>query len=175
MILELLHRITKSLDENQIAYMLSGSVAMSMYAVPRMTLDIDLIIELNQYNQSEFYSLFKSGYYIDQKTVEDEVIRKGMFNIIDLESGYKIDFIIRKDTDYRKLEFSRRKAIEVKGFKVWVVSPEDLIISKIEWIQQLQSPKQVDDIKNLLRYLNLDIQYVKEWCNKLKLNTFNLL
>jgi len=175
MILELLHRITKSLDDNEIAYMLSGSVAMSVYAVPRMTLDIDIIIELNEYNRTLFYSLFSTGFYIDNDTIEHEVKRKGMFNIIDLQSGYKVDFIIRKDTEYRKLEFTRRRIVDMEGFKVWIVSPEDLLISKIEWIQQLQSPKQIEDIKNILQYVELDREYIKNWCDILNLETFNLL
>ena len=98
-----------------------------------------------------------------------------MFNIIDHETGYKIDFIVRKDSTYRKHEFERRQKAKVGNFEVWIASPEDLIISKIIWIQQLTSEKQINDIKNLLAIPGIDKEYVVRWCRELKLNTYNLI
>jgi hypothetical protein len=98
-----------------------------------------------------------------------------MFNVIDHETGFKIDFILRKNSDYRILEFARRQKILINDIEVWIVSPEDLIISKIEWIQQLKSDKQLSDIENLLAIHNLDREYIKRWCKELKLNTYNLI
>jgi hypothetical protein len=104
-----------------------------------------------------------------------EIRRKGMFNVIDHRSGLKIDFIIRKDTEYRRLEFSRKKRKMFENVPVWLVSAEDLIISKIEWIQQLQSDKQIQDIKYLMASPELDKDYISYWCNKLNLKIFNLI
>ncbi len=50
MILKLLKRITQSLEDKQIPYMLSGSIALNNYAIPRMTMDIDIIIALKEEN-----------------------------------------------------------------------------------------------------------------------------
>ncbi|GAH99841.1 unnamed protein product, partial [marine sediment metagenome] len=94
---------------------------------------------------------------------------------IDNNSGYKVDFIIRKDSEYRKLEFNRKKRTSVLGFDTWIVSVEDLIISKLDWIQQFQSDKQIDDIKNLLEHPKCDKAYIQTWCKKLNLKTFNLI
>ena len=98
-----------------------------------------------------------------------------MFNVIDHETGFKVDFILRKNTEYRKFEFQKRLKTKVADFDVWIVSPEDLAISKIEWIQQLQSDKQVSDIENLLAKPGIDKPYIENWCKKLNLQTFNLL
>ncbi len=98
-----------------------------------------------------------------------------MFNVIDFKSGFKVDFIIKKESEYRKLEFSRKQKKRIGGKEVWVVSSEDLVISKIEWIQLLQSPKQINDIENLLDNKEIDKNYILKWCNTLKLNTFNFL
>jgi len=97
-----------------------------------------------------------------------------MFNVIDHKTGLKIDFIIRKKNKYRELEFSGRRRAQIADFEVWIVSPEDLVISKIEWIQQYQSEKQIKDIENLLKIADIDKIYISDWCKKLNLNTFNI-
>ncbi|MBC8320884.1 MAG: hypothetical protein H8E34_09200 [Bacteroidetes bacterium] len=175
MILTLLKRLTKEFDFHNISYMLSGSVAMGIYTVPRMTLDIDIVIELDNSNIDVFLNIFKENFYINAASVKEEIKRRGMFNVIDHDTGYKVDFIVRKESKYRRLEFARKRKANINDFSVWVVSPEDLVISKIEWIQQYPSPKQINDIENILDYEDIDKTYIIEWCNELGLVTFNLL
>jgi hypothetical protein len=97
-----------------------------------------------------------------------------MFNVIDNITGYKAGFIMLKDNEYRQLEFGRRKRNAVLGFDAWIVAVEDLIISKLIWTQELQSNRQLEDIKNLLANPSVDKEYLLFWCKKLKLNTFHL-
>jgi hypothetical protein len=174
MIQELLKTVTLSLDQQGIGYMISGSLALNVYCIPRMTMDIDIVIELDQTNLNKFLGIFSTGYYLNEDTIKEEIRRKGMFNIIDHVSGFKIDFIVRKDTEYRKLEFSRKTRKVLDDIPVWMVSAEDLIISKIEWIQQLESEKQIRDIIMLMTIPEIDREYITWWCKKLKLKTFNL-
>ena len=155
--------------------MISGSLALNVYCIPRMTMNIDIVIELDNENVDDFLAIFSEGYYIDENTVNQEISRKGMFNVIDHRSGFKIDFIIKKDSEYRRLEFSRKTLLMLENNPVWMVSSEDLIISKIEWIQQLQSEKQINDIEMLLATPGIDRNYVVFWCKQLNLQTFHLL
>jgi hypothetical protein len=175
MIVGLLQEVTQKLERAGIQYMLSGSIALNRYTLPRMTLDIDIIIELNAKNIDDFLELWGEDYYLNPDTVRQEHQRSGMFNVIDYGSGLKIVFIVRKNTEYRLHEFIRRKKEKIENFEVWMVSPEDLIISKLEWIQQLQSNKQMADISNLLSLPQIDKDYIMVWCKKLNLNTFDLL
>lgn len=98
-----------------------------------------------------------------------------MFNVIDFETGYKLDFIVLKSDPFRQLEFSRRLRSEAFGFPVWLVRAEDLILSKLIWIQTLYSDRQIEDIKHLLAIEALDRNYISQWVNRLELNTFKLL
>lgn len=98
-----------------------------------------------------------------------------MFNVIDHKSGIKIDFIIRKNTPFHLNEFDRRKKVNTFGFDVWIVSIEDLVISKIKWIQDLKSDTQLQDIKNLLSTNKVEIAYVTKWCSELQLNTYGVI
>ena len=118
---------------------------MSAYTVPRMTRDIDIVVDLDLEQTESFLEVFSKDFYVHRGSVEEEVRRKGIFNIIDHRSGYKIDFVVKKNTAYRKAEFNRKREVETFGFKTWLVSAEDLILSKLIWIQELQSEKQMED------------------------------
>ena len=175
MILDLLKYICGKLDENEIPYMISGSLAYNFYSIPRMTRDIDLIIQIDNNKGIDFIDAFNKRFYLNKNTIFKEIEKKGFFNIIDEHTGYKVDFIVRKDDEFRINEFSRRRKISVFGFDCYVVTIEDLLISKIIWIQEYQSEKQMEDILNLLKNTSIDWKYLKYWIEKLKLNTFNFI
>ncbi|NBC25307.1 MAG: hypothetical protein GVY08_00460 [Bacteroidetes bacterium] len=175
MILNLLENVCTKLEAVDIPYMLTGSLAMNIYTVPRMTRDVDIVIDLKYDDADDFFGLFSSGYYLFKDGIKAEIRRQGMFNVVDYNSGEKIDFIIRKNTEFHIQEFKRRRRTEVFGFKAWVVTAEDLIISKIKWMQDLESETQKRDVVNLLSISGINQEYVKTWCDKLNLNTYNLI
>jgi len=154
--------------------MVSGSLAMITYTIPRMTRDIDLVINLNEFNLENFKSIFQDRFYFNETTLIEETKKRGMFNLIDHETGFKIDFIIRKNSEYRLVEFERKIKTDFFGFPCFIVSREDLILSKLIWIQELQSNTQIEDIKNLVSD-TYDKEYVKYWINRLNLKLFNLI
>ena len=83
-------------DKNKIEYMLSGSVAMSTYTLPRFTRDLDFIVHLNPNDALLMANHFKEGYYCDLDSIIDAIKTEGFFNIIDHKSNYKADFVILK-------------------------------------------------------------------------------
>ncbi len=174
--LSFFQKITDVLDEYDIPYMLSGSIAMGLYTVPRMTRDIDFIIHLEAKNVDVFVNSFKEGFYCDKDGITDAI--RGpvkMFNIIDHTSGYKADFVVLKDDPFRLEEFGRRVKVNYFGKTIYVVSPEDLLISKLIWIQDYQSAVQIEDIKSLVVVDGLDWEYISKWVKQLKLRTFDLI
>jgi len=162
-------------ERNNIPYMLSGSVAMSAYTVPRFTRDFDFVVHLKKENVPQLLEEFSEGYYCDEDVVKDAIAAKTMFNIIDHKSNYKADFMILKNNSYSHVEFERRKKEIVHNISLYIVSPEDLLISKLLWIQEVQGNLQVEDIKILAALPQIDWDYIRHWINTLKLNTFNLL
>ncbi len=148
---------------------------MSLYTIPRFTRDIDLIIVLEEKDVDTLSRIFSKGFYFHRPSVEEEVRRKGFFNVIDEASGYKVDFVIRKQDLFRHTEFARRRRDMVYGVEAWVVTVEDLILSKLIWIQDYQSGQQIIDIEHLIADNNIDIEYVRHWLQQLHLNTFGLL
>ena len=169
--LEILKEVGRRLADAKIAYMVTGSVAANFYAVPRMTRDIDIVIEVFQEHLRKLMNLFKDDFYIDQESVAEAIDQRGLFNIIHNEHVFKVDFIIRKDMPYRKLEFERKRSIDLEGQKIWVVSPEDLVLSKLDWAKDSLSDMQLKDVKNLLGTVrDLDLAYLDKWTQELGLN-----
>lgn len=166
--LEVLHDVVRRLEGLGVSYMLTGSFAANIYAVPRMTRDIDLVIELDAAQVPRFAREFENDYYCDGSMVGEAVRERKMFNLIHNHALLKIDFIIRKDADYRKAEFDRRRPIEIEGRKVWVVSPEDLILSKLVWAKDSASEMQRKDVRNLIAGVaSLEREYIKQWVDRL--------
>lgn len=174
-VLDFFKRIIAYFNAYQVPYMLSGSFAMGIYTIPRSTKDIDFVVYLQHKDIEGLIKHFDGPYYCSKDAVTDAVERQSLFNIIDHASGYKADFVIRKDDEYRLTEFERKQKVDFYGTTVFVVSPEDLLISKLLWIQSWQAAVQMEDIKNLSLLPTLQMDYINHWIAKLKINTFNLL
>ena len=168
--LDVLKLVAKRLDENNIAYMITGSIAASYYATPRMTRDIDIVIELDSPKIDQIFQAFKNDFYIERDAVSEAVEKQKLFNIIHNEKVVKVDFIVKKQTEYRQLEFDRRRLVTVKEFAVSIVSPEDLVISKLIWAKESRSEMQFKDVQNILEDVeDIDKKYLSEWISRLDL------
>lgn len=168
--LDILKLVTKRLDKCNLSYMLTGSIATNYYTVPRMTRDIDIVIDLGTGKVAAILDTFKDQFYIDEEVITRALKNEGMFNIIHSEKLVKVDFIIRKRSEYRKLEFSRRCAVSMAGTQLWLVSPEDLVISKLFWAKDSHSEIQLNDVRNILEDVkDIDRRYLQEWVKKLGL------
>lgn len=168
--LDILKIVIERLDKADIPYMLTGSMAANFYTVPRMTRDIDIVIEISERDVERLSSLFSADFYIDKEAIKKALGGRQMFNIIHTEAVVKVDFIIRKDIEYRKVEFNRRRKMEFEGRDIYVVSPEDLLISKLFWAKESMSGLQIGDVMNLLETVGeLDREYIEKWVNKLEL------
>jgi len=148
--------------------MLTGSMAMMFYAVPRMTRDIDLVVECRSQDIPQLLDLFSGDCYISEETVKDAVSSLGMFNIIHTEYCIKADFVLRQDAPYRELEFSRRQVQQLSGFEISVVTPEDLILSKLVRARVSHLESQFRDVSMMLASVpELDFAYLEKWAPQL--------
>lgn len=163
--------VVKRLESARIPYMITGSIAANFYTTPRMTRDIDIVIEVEEKDAGTLFSLFSSDFYVDKNSIRNAIHNKQIFNIIHSEGIVKVDFIIRKDTNYRNLEFKNRRSIVFEGQKIFIVSPEDLILSKLFWARESLSEMQIRDVNNLFKTIhNLDRGYIEKWVHELELD-----
>lgn len=162
----------KLISEN-IEFMITGSIALNQYSVPRMTRDIDIVINLKEDDSEKIVRLFSEDYYIPVPTLKESIRRKTLVNIVHNELIVKVDFVIKKNTPFRNLEFSRRQKVNLGFAESYIATIEDLIISKLLWAKESESDFQLRDVSNLVQFCQFDKNYVNEWSDKLEIK--NLL
>jgi hypothetical protein len=170
--IDIVRDVSRKLEQGSIDYMLTGSMAMNYYAQPRMTRDIDVVVAVGPNDVERMALLFEAEYYLSKKSMRESITHESTFNLIHHESVIKVDFIVRKQSEYRRIEFERRQGISILDFTTCIVSKEDLIISKLWWAKDSHSELQLGDVKNLLA-TGYDAGYLERWTRELGLN--NLL
>src|SRR5438105_4435203 len=120
---DLFARLARALDEIGIPYMFTGSFASSFHGTPRASNDFDLVLAptAEQLRALKGF-LSEADYYFDLDDALDALKRSGQFNIIDLASGWKIDFIFRKHRAFSLAEFDRRFRVDFEGLSIFMAS-----------------------------------------------------
>jgi Nucleotidyl transferase of unknown function (DUF2204) len=168
--LEVLTIVTGRLESAGIPYMVTGSIAGNYYAVPRMTRDIDIVIEASGADAERLVELFRDEFYVEAEAVRHAIAERTVFNVIHTVSVVKVDFIPRKDSEYRREELRRRRRVTIDDRAIFIVAPEDLIISKLDWARDSRSEVQLRDVRNLLAAdPDLDREYLARWVTRLGL------
>src|SRR5437764_5869612 len=129
--IDIVRDISRRFDQTGINYMLTGSMAMNYYAQPRMTRDIDIVIAITHQDVEHVGALFRPDYYVSEKNIRESLDQESIFNLIHQESVIKVDCIIRKKSEYRRLEFERRQKITILDFATFIVSNDNIHISKL--------------------------------------------
>jgi hypothetical protein len=165
-----LEELVGYLDAAGVRHMVVGSFASSEHGVPRATRDLDLIIETDLHGlRSLLAALDDERYYVPREAAEQALEDQGQFNVIDMRSGWKIDLIVRKRRPFSESEFGRRTPIVIEGVQTWVASPEDTVLSKLEWAKLGGSERQLIDVAEVLaaRGDEIDAAYLDRWAPEL--------
>ncbi len=163
--------VVARLEGAGIEYMLTGSMARNIYAVPRMTRDIDVVAALVLRDVARMAEAFpEAEFYRSDDSIRGAILHQSSFNLIHLPTMMKIDVMIRKREEFRLEEFTRRRRVVIGERSVWVVSKEDLILSKLEWARDSGSERQMEDVKLLLA-TGFDAEYLQAWAQRLQLTS----
>jgi hypothetical protein len=170
----LLERLVEVLDGAGVPFMIAGSFASAAHGLPRTTQDVDIVIDpaTPEALDALVRAMPPEEYYVDADAARDALRRRSMFNVIDQASGWKIDFIVRKDRPFSRDEFARRMTVSLLGVSVFVASPEDTVVAKLEWSKQSGgSERQRRDIAGIVAMAGdqLDRAYIERWVRDLDL------
>jgi hypothetical protein len=166
----LLRALADALSTSNIPFMLTGSVAAAFHGASRATMDVDLVIEPTAHSLQDFVRRVEElGLYISADAAREAYEARGMFNVVDSESGWKADLIIRKQRSFSEKEFSRREPTSLQGVPLAIATIEDLILSKLEWARLGGSARQLEDVRALLGIAGeeLDRSYLEQWVDHL--------
>lgn len=166
----MLAEVGAALDAAGIPWMVAGSVASATWGEVRSTQDIDLVVVATRASLVRLcQALPAERWYADREMAIDAARRRSMFNIIDLDSGWKVDIILRKGRPFSHAEFERRRLVEVDGVEAWVASPEDVILAKLEWARATGSERQRRDAAGIVAVQGpaLDGAWLRRWALEL--------
>ncbi len=164
--------VLSKLETLGVEYFVTGSIAKVYYSLPRMTRDMDVVVQLPQKDISRFLSAFGGEYHADREMIETAVAENSQFNIIHNTKLVKVDFIAYKDSEFERSKFERKKRGTMFGQSVWILSVEDLILSKLDWAKESSSDFQLRDVADLIKYnATIDTAYLQGWIKKLGLDS----
>jgi hypothetical protein len=164
--------VLENLESAGIDYMIVGSLAVIVYGEPRLTRDMDLVADIPPQKVQALAGVFpEPRYYLPPvEILAEEVASHGYFNALDIPSGLKIDFVVRRKSAHAVEEFTRRRRIEIApGLSPWFASPEDVIIKKLDFYRQGESEKHLVDIRGILAHTPVDENYLRQWIDRLGL------
>jgi len=172
---ELLKKVVQALDQFGIQYMITGSVVSSLQGEPRSTHDIDLVIAIQKSDAHKLVEAFSPpDFYLDEESILDAIEKQGLFNLIDVREGVKVDFWVLTNDPFDLSRFSRRYSEEFMGLSMQVSRPEDTILAKLRWAKLSGgSEKQFTDALRVyeVQYGKLDKDYLEHWATKLNIES----
>lgn len=170
--LDVVRFAVQTCDQLGLTYAVVGSYASSIYGEGRYTQDVDLLIDLQPEQVSEFCNQFSpEEWYVSEEAALNAVRRRRMFNILHSASANKIDVMIPSDTEWGQQQLSRRTLSGLlPDYPVYTAHPEDVILSKLRYYKQGESDKHLRDIIGMLKNSSdlIDRDRVAHWAERLK-------
>jgi len=160
--------VVEALERVGIPYVLVGSLASSVHGVMRSTLDADLLAAIELEHVEPLASELSDLFYADAETMRDAIRDRGSFNLIHLETAFKVDVFVAKAREFDQLQLSRREARQLGDDPqsgLYVTSAEDIILAKLEWYQLggCASDRQWSDVLGVIQIQgnSLDLSYLR--------------
>jgi hypothetical protein len=161
------------LDDLKIVYALGGSMASSVYGKVRFTEDADITVEPFPAAVDMLIQRLTPAFYVSRDAVIGALTRRSSFNVIYIATVFKIDVFVRNETPFQKQLLLHRRQVSIPGLSrtVWAVSPEDILLLKLDWYNQAGrvSEKQWNDILGLIEMQKdrLNLMELRRWASEL--------
>ncbi len=166
-----LARLARIFDALGVRYLVGGSLASSLYGIPRATQDVDLVADLDPSHVDGLSAALSGGFYADTATIRDAVNRHESFNVVDLETMFKADIFVARGDPWSREEMARARPerLDVPGGAVSInfASPEDTLLHKMVWYKlgNQTSERQWRDIVGVVKVQggSLEVAYLERW------------
>lgn len=175
--IEVTLKVTNVFEKLGVAYLIGGSLASTLYGMVRTTQGSDIVAEMRLEHLRPFVAVLQDEFYVDDEMVAEAIRRNSSFNIIHRETMFKVDVFIPRSRPFLQSQLARvqRQAFTFETeVSAKFASPEDTILSKLEWYRLggEVSDRQWRDILGVLktREGELDLDYLRQWARDLKVS-----
>jgi len=169
---ELLVDCLRRLNDAEVVYFLTGSMASNYWGIPRATHDLDFVVQLHSSNIRRVVEAFKTEFHLDEEAVRAAMRPPHQFNAIDTRSALKVDFWLPQASPFDRIMLSRRMNITLFGESAWIATAEDVVLHKLLWNRMTPSERQLGDAAGVVavQAAALDAEYLRQWAVKLNVN-----
>lgn len=160
--------VVEALDSIGIEYMLVGSLSSNFYGVPRSTHDADFVVQFGHESLNELLERLGPEFQLDRQ-MSFETVSMTTRHILRLaNSPFIIELFCLSDDEHDQERFRRRRQGKLRGHTVWLPTPEDVIVTKINWSRNRKSGKDRDDVRGIIAQMGdqLDWNYIYSWADR---------
>ncbi|MBN2005588.1 MAG: hypothetical protein JXA21_19675 [Anaerolineae bacterium] len=168
-------RVVEVLEALQVPYFIGGSLASAVHGVVRTTMDVDLVAALRPEHVAPLAAQLGATFYADEAMIRDAVARHSSFNLVHLDSMFKVDIFVTTGRPFERAQFERRALqtlSQAPPRAAYVTTAEDIILAKLEWYRQggELSERQWRDVVNVIKVQGeaLDLAYLRRWAEQLR-------
>lgn len=167
--------VIDALETLNISYFIGGSFASAIHGVARATRDADLIAEVRQVHAEPLVRLLQATFYIQAEDIRDALMHRSSFNLVHLDTSFKVDIFVMKERPFDRIQFARRIRAPITGAStraVYFATSEDTILAKLEWYRMGNevSDRQWNDVIGVLKLqAAIDTGYLRQWAPPLGL------
>jgi hypothetical protein len=176
-IIEVTLKVVKVFEKLGIAYHIGGSLASSAFGIARSTLDVDIVADIKPEHASDVSENLREEFYVDSEMILNAIQKESSFNLIHLETLFKVDIFPLKNHPFDQQAFSRRlqRALsEDASSQLFFATPEDIILHKLTWYKAGEevSDRQWNDVLGVLKVQGdqLDMTYLNQWAKGLSVS-----
>lgn len=141
------------LERLDIPYMVVGGFAAITYGVPRLTLDVDIVVDMRWEHAGPFAQAFSSpDYYVSEEAIRDSLMRRYPFNVIESNTAAKVDLVPMPSDPFTRSAFQRRGRLEYdsEGHTAAFITREDVIVAKLIAHRATGSERHLRDARGVL-------------------------
>lgn len=164
-----IHSLTALFDRLSLPYAIMGGIAVRAHGLPRPTFDVDFTLAIPRSRLLELFAAIEDlGYSVPEHHARGWVDEVGGMPLVKVRlylegRGIDADFFL-VETDFQHEVIARRITADVEDRRLWVITPEDLILFKLIAAR----PRDMIDIDDVLfMQRTLDEAYMRRWAGPL--------
>jgi hypothetical protein len=158
--------VIELLERLGVPYMVVGGFAAILYGEPRLTIDVDILVDMQVSHIRPFVAAFPiKTYYVSEEAIRDSLQRRYPFNVLQSRTGAKVDLVPLPFDPFSRAAFQARRRVvyDSRGHSAMFITAENIILAKLVAHKNTGSDKHLSDVRGVLvaQWGELDLESIR--------------